>query len=112
MQPTSQVADIVGGVIALLLIATVVRAVTRRLKLPFTVVLVLVGIGLSVLAAAHPHVLLSGRQPRNATVTAVTPCTLYKLHQNDLEVAMVMQPAIRKALEEESHKRLTMHYAG
>src|SRR5712691_11298363 len=57
MQPTSQVADIVGGVIALLLIATVVRAVTRRLKLSFTVVLVLVGIGLSALAAAYPHVL-------------------------------------------------------
>ena len=57
MQPTSQVADIVGGVIALLLSATVVRAVTRRLKLSFTVVLVLVGIGLSALAAAYPHVL-------------------------------------------------------
>jgi hypothetical protein len=44
MQPTSQVAAIVGGVIALLLIAIVVLAVTRRLKLPFTVVLVLIGI--------------------------------------------------------------------
>jgi len=57
MQPTSQVAAIVGGVIALLLIAIVVLAVTRRLKLPFTVVLVLVGIGLSALAATYPHVL-------------------------------------------------------
>jgi CPA1 family monovalent cation:H+ antiporter len=57
MQPTSQVADIVGGVIALLLIATVVHAVTRRLKLSFTVVLVLVGVGLAALAAAYPHVL-------------------------------------------------------
>src|SRR4029450_2722900 len=57
MQPTSQVAAIVGGVIALLLIAIAVRAVTRRLKLPFTVVLVLVGIGLSALAAAYSHVL-------------------------------------------------------
>ena len=56
--------------------------------------------------------LLSGRQPRNATVTAVTHCTLYKLHRSDLEVAMAMQPAIRKALEEESHKRIAMHYAG
>jgi CPA1 family monovalent cation:H+ antiporter len=56
--------------------------------------------------------LLSSRQPRNATVTAVTPCTLYKLHRADLEVAMAMQPAIRKALEEESQKRITMHYAG
>src|SRR5262249_1671137 len=57
MQPPSQVAALVGGVIALLLIAIVVRAVTRRLKLPFTVVLVLWGIGLSALTATYPHVL-------------------------------------------------------
>jgi len=56
--------------------------------------------------------LLSERQPRNATVTAVTPCTLYTLHRDDLRVAMAMQPAIRKALEEESRKRLAMHDAG
>ena len=56
--------------------------------------------------------LLSGHQPCNATVTAVTPCTLYKLHRGDLEVAMALQPAIRKALEEESRKRMAMHYAG
>ena len=29
--------------------------------------------------------LLSERQPRNATVTAVTPCTLYRLHRDDLQ---------------------------
>jgi CPA1 family monovalent cation:H+ antiporter len=57
MQQISTVAHIVGGVLALLLIATVVLAVTKRLKLPFTVVLVLVGIGLSALSAAYPHVL-------------------------------------------------------
>jgi CPA1 family monovalent cation:H+ antiporter len=56
--------------------------------------------------------LLSDRQPRNATVTAVTPCTLYRLHRDDLRVAMATQPAIRQALEEESRKRLAMHYAG
>ena len=56
--------------------------------------------------------LLSGRQPRNATVTTVTPCTLYRLHRDDLRVAMATQPAIRKALEEESRKRLATHYAG
>jgi CPA1 family monovalent cation:H+ antiporter len=56
--------------------------------------------------------LLSERQPRNATVTAVTPCTLYKLHRDDLRVAMATQPAIRQALEEESHKRIALHYAG
>jgi hypothetical protein len=55
MQSTSHVVAIVGGVITLLLIATVVRAVTRRLKLPFTVVLVLIGIGLAALSAAYPH---------------------------------------------------------
>jgi monovalent cation:H+ antiporter, CPA1 family len=56
-------------------------------------------------------VLLSG-EPRNETVTAVTECTFYKLHRNDLEVAMATQPAIRKALEEESRKRSEMHSAG
>src|SRR5262245_35152960 len=57
MPQTSPVADIVAAVIALLLIATVVLAMTRRLKLPYTVVLVLVGIGLSALSGAYPHVL-------------------------------------------------------
>jgi CRP-like cAMP-binding protein len=56
--------------------------------------------------------LLHDRQPRNATLTAVTPCTLYRLHRNDLRVVMATQPAIRKALEDESQKRLAMHYAG
>jgi len=55
--------------------------------------------------------LLSG-EPRNATATAVTDCTFYKLHRDDLEVAMATQPAIRKALEEESRKRSEMHFAG
>lgn len=55
--------------------------------------------------------LLSG-EPRNATVTAVTECTLYRLHRDDLEVAMATQPAIRKALEEESRKRIEMNFAG
>ncbi len=55
---------------------------------------------------------LLSREPRNATVTAVTECTLYKLHGDDLEVAMATQPAIRKALEEESRKRAEMHSAG
>ena len=41
----------------LLLIATVMRAVTRYLKLPFTVVLVLIGIAMGALARAYPHLL-------------------------------------------------------
>ena len=56
MQPTSYVAAIVAGVVTLLLIATVTRAMTRRLKLPFSVVLVLVGIGLAALSTAYPRV--------------------------------------------------------
>jgi CPA1 family monovalent cation:H+ antiporter len=58
------------------------------------------------------EVALLSREPRNATVTAVTQCTLYRLHRADLEVAIATQPAIRKALEEESRKRVAMHYAG
>jgi CRP-like cAMP-binding protein len=56
--------------------------------------------------------LLSDRQPRNATVTAVTSRTLYRLHRDDLRVAMAMQPSIRTALEEESRRRITMHDTG
>jgi len=50
-------------------------------------------------------------EPRNATVSAVTECSFYKLHRDDLEVAMATQPAIRKALGEESRKRVAMHIA-
>ena len=49
--------------------------------------------------------LLSAGQLRNATVTAVTPCTLYRLHRDDLRIAMDMQPAIRRVLEQESQRR-------
>jgi CPA1 family monovalent cation:H+ antiporter len=55
---------------------------------------------------------LLGGGPRNATVMAVTECTFFRLHRDDLEVAMATQPAIRKALEEESQKRSEMHFAG
>jgi CPA1 family monovalent cation:H+ antiporter len=54
--------------------------------------------------------LLSG-EPQNATVTAVTECMVYKLHRDDLEVAIATQPAIREALEEESRKRSELHFA-
>jgi CPA1 family monovalent cation:H+ antiporter len=55
--------------------------------------------------------LLNDRQLRNATVTAVTPCTLYRLHRDDLRVAMETQPAIRRVLEQESQKRAAAHAA-
>ena len=58
------------------------------------------------------EVALLSQEPHMATVTTVTPCTLYKLHRDDLNVAMATQPAIRKALEEEGRKRIAMHYAG
>jgi CPA1 family monovalent cation:H+ antiporter len=55
--------------------------------------------------------LLGDPQPRNATITAVTACTLYRLHRDDLRVAMETQPGIRRVLEEESHKRAAGHQA-
>jgi CPA1 family monovalent cation:H+ antiporter len=58
------------------------------------------------------EVALLSQEPHMATVTTVTPCRLYRLHRDDLNVAMAMQPAIRTALEEESRKRIAMHDAG
>jgi Na+/H+ antiporter len=57
MQGISQVAEIVAGVVALLLISVVTLAITRRLKLPFMIALVLVGMGLSALSGAFPRAL-------------------------------------------------------
>src|SRR5215467_7171306 len=53
MDQASNITQIVSGVVVLLLIASGIHALTKRLKLPFTVVLVLVGIGLSSLAAVR-----------------------------------------------------------
>src|SRR5258708_1924711 len=57
METGVSVVEIVEGVVGLLLIAAVILGVTRRLKLPFTVVLVLAGIGLSAVSSAYPRVL-------------------------------------------------------
>lgn len=54
MHESSIVSDLVVGVIVLLLIGAAILALTKRLKLPFTVVLVMAGIGLSLLADAYP----------------------------------------------------------
>ncbi|MAF95267.1 MAG: hypothetical protein CMM60_05890 [Rhodospirillaceae bacterium] len=51
------VVDLVGTIVVLLLIAGGVRAVTKRVKIPFTVVLVLVGIALKQLGVHGPAVL-------------------------------------------------------
>jgi CPA1 family monovalent cation:H+ antiporter len=50
MHHTSAVAEIVGGIIILLLIAAAIHALTKRLRLPYSVILVLVGIALASLA--------------------------------------------------------------
>lgn len=55
MHHSSAVAEIVGGIVVLLLIAAAILALTKRLRLPFTVVLVLVGIALSSLAGQYPE---------------------------------------------------------
>jgi CPA1 family monovalent cation:H+ antiporter len=51
MHHTSTVAEIVGGIVMLLLIAAAILALTKRLRLPYSVILVIVGIGLSAMAA-------------------------------------------------------------
>jgi CRP-like cAMP-binding protein len=48
---------------------------------------------------------LLDHRPRNATVTAMTPCSLYKLRRKDLEVLVEVYPNIRKALELENERR-------
>ena len=50
MHHTSAVAEIVGGIIILLLIAAATLALTKRLRLPYSVILLLVGIGLAAMA--------------------------------------------------------------
>ena len=54
MHYASYVVEIVTGLMALLLIAAVVLSMSKRIKLPFTVVLVLVGISLSMLTDYSP----------------------------------------------------------
>lgn len=48
---------------------------------------------------------LLDHRPRNATVTAMTPCSLYKLRRKDLEVLVDVYPNIRRALEQENERR-------
>lgn len=50
MQHTSHIADLVGGIIALLIIAVATLALAKKLRLPYTVILVLAGIALAQLA--------------------------------------------------------------
>jgi CPA1 family monovalent cation:H+ antiporter len=55
MEQASNITQIVAGVVVLLLIASGIHALTKRFKLPFTVVLVLVGVALSSFAGSRPE---------------------------------------------------------
>jgi monovalent cation:H+ antiporter, CPA1 family len=57
MSEGSHIPQIVGGLVALLMIAAAVLVLTRRLKFPFTVALVLIGLGLSSTASVFPRVI-------------------------------------------------------
>ena len=61
MLNNSEVATIVTAIVTLMLISAGILALTKRIKLPFTIILVMVGIMLSLLADQQPvlHVLLS-----------------------------------------------------
>ncbi len=50
----SEVARLVAGVMSLLLVAALIQMVVRRIRLPFSVALVLVGMGLAALADHYP----------------------------------------------------------
>ena len=45
------------------------------------------------------------REPRTATVRAVTPCSLYELKRDDIGASMETYPSIRRALEEADTRR-------
>ena len=57
MEHTSHTAELVGTIIGLLLIASIVQWLCKRFKLPFTVTLVLVGIGMASLSEYGPELL-------------------------------------------------------
>jgi CPA1 family monovalent cation:H+ antiporter len=57
MEAAHHVGQLVGTIIGLLLIASITLAASKKLKLPFTVLLVLVGIGLTQLAEHGPSIL-------------------------------------------------------
>lgn len=57
MEESHHIGEIVGGTVALLLIAAGIFALTKKIKLPFTVVLVIVGIALTTLSGMYPGVL-------------------------------------------------------
>lgn len=57
MEEAHHIGEVVGGVTALLLIAAGVLAFTKKVKVPFTVLLVIVGMILRAISEAYPHLL-------------------------------------------------------
>ncbi len=53
MQHASHIADLVGGIVTLLIIAVAILALSKKLRLPYTVILVAMGIGLAQIADTH-----------------------------------------------------------
>ncbi|MCK5650032.1 MAG: cation:proton antiporter, partial [Gemmatimonadetes bacterium] len=57
MEHGGHLIEVVAGIVGLLLIAVATQAVTKRIKIPFTVALVVVGIGVAQLAHFGPEFL-------------------------------------------------------
>lgn len=57
MYEVSHIAEQVSGVIALLLIGAIILWISKRFRLPFSVILVVSGMGLSWLSNLYPHVI-------------------------------------------------------
>jgi CPA1 family monovalent cation:H+ antiporter len=51
------VVSVVLGVVVLLLVATIVRSISQRVEIPFSILLVAVGAGIALLARAYPQLL-------------------------------------------------------
>jgi len=89
---------------ALYLIARGVVRVSRREGLEWRHIATLMAGNFFGEAALLDH------RPRNATVTAVSPCSFYKLRRKDLELLIDVYPNIRSALEEENVRRKTANF--
>ncbi|MGB0578458.1 MAG: cation:proton antiporter [Limisphaerales bacterium] len=57
MAEAHHIAEVVAGIVALVVIALLILAATRRIRLPFTISLVMAGMTLSSLSEAYPHLL-------------------------------------------------------
>ena len=69
------IVDLVATVVCLLLVAAGTLALVKRIKLPYTVALVLIGIGLSQVAPLGPAFLQPLIEFQRATADAVRPAT-------------------------------------